>query len=304
LNDDRGESRFDNRLGNCTRGDYRCGSIDIPSCSKCRFSRYVYRRGIDRATRKPIVNADILIAQDQTLPEVLHSDSNGAFAVRLHPGSVSIRINVTASGYVPEVRVVSPSRTGPEEFQLQPNSSGPVSHKPAPNTSRPVQPSVPSQAGTCEGSQGPCIGVNNGTANFYTLGAPPPPIRNVRPEYVTDAISTLRIAPQGTRLRIDGVGTSEDLENFVSEIQELFRLGGWDAFKGSRSVNSIETVINDSGVSTSHGEGIRCFATNASVAFIARRALEKIGYPCQVDYTPQYLDRIPADFYVSVGAPK
>jgi hypothetical protein len=274
---------------------------------------------VDETNHQPIPNAEILVAQDQSLPEVLRSDSHGVFAVRLHPGAVTLRINVSSTGYVPEVRTTSPSRTGPEEFQLKPNpSAAPAQHRlgKAPtkgvagtkaNPSVPpanAQPNpLPNQTGTCEGNEGPCIGINNGTANFYTLGSPPPPIRNVSPENVTDAIATLRIATKGTKLRIDGVGESADLESFVAQIAELFRLGGWSAFKGSRTMNETVTTFDGRGSTTSHGEGIRCYSSDPNVAFIAKRALEQIGYPCQGDYMPQYPERFPADFFVSIGAP-
>jgi hypothetical protein len=266
---------------------------------------------VDQITHKPISEADILVAQDQALPEVIHSDDHGVFAVRLHPGVTMLKINVSASGYVPELRTSSPTRTGPEEFQLKPSSNvGTTGHTQGPKIHRNIpvtatisqQPSTSTQTVINEGNQGPSIGINNGTANFY-LGNPPPPVRNVNPEKVTDAIATLRVAAKGTKLRIDGVGQSADLESFCGQIQQLFQLGGWETFKGSRILNYSSTVISGSGVTTSQGEGVRCFSQNPNVAFIAKRALEQIGYPCQGDYTPDYAQRFPADFYVSIGAP-
>jgi hypothetical protein len=264
---------------------------------------------MDQANHGPISNAEILVAQDQGIPEVLHTDSHGTFVVRVRPGTSTLRLSVSAGGYVPEVRTVSPARTGPEEFQLKLYSvrrksppaegqSAPNSHGDANNRTNPT----PTQTANCD-NQGPCIGINNGVANIYVLGTPPPPIRNVDPDYVTNAIATLSVAPKGTTLRLDAAGESKDLESFVSQVQLLFQLSGWRAFKGSRSPSYTSTTILDSGVFVSHGEGISCFSKNTSAAFIAKRALEQIGYPCQGEYTPDYLERFAADFYVRIGAP-
>jgi hypothetical protein len=52
----------------------------------------------DRTNHKPISDADILVAQGQSRPEVLRSDGHGVFAFQLHQGVVSIRISVSANG--------------------------------------------------------------------------------------------------------------------------------------------------------------------------------------------------------------
>jgi hypothetical protein len=272
----------------------------------------------DQTNHKPISDADILVAQDQSLPEVVHSDGHGVFAFRLHQGVVSLRINVSANGYIPEVRMTSPIRTGPEEFELKPNSSITTvrhpsipttngksnlnSHQGAPTDNSNGKLPQSGQTVICDATHAPC-GINNGTTNYFVLGTPPPAVRSVSPEKVTDAIATLRVATAGTTLRIDGVGQSSDLDSFTGQIQQLFQLGGWQTFRGSRTLDYTSTEFTGSGVSTSHGEGVRCFSQNPSTAFIAKRALEQIGYPCQGDYTPDYLQRFPADFYVSIGAP-
>jgi hypothetical protein len=278
-------------------------------CAEATSSEVFSGVVLDQANHRPIAGADVLVAQDQAVPEVLHSDDHGIFAVRLHPGVVSLRINVSANGYVPEVRTTSPTRTGPEEFQLKPTSQSVMSrpqgkpniHQTAPHTPA-DQPSQPAQMVINQNNQGPSIGINNGTANFY-LGNPPPPIRNVNPDNVTDSIATLRVAVAGTKLRIDGVGESADLESFVNQMVRLFQLGGWTPFKGNRTPEYTSGISDSSGTTISHGEGILCFFQNPNVGFIAKRALEQIGYPCQGYYTPQYTERFPADFYLSIGGP-
>ncbi len=264
---------------------------------------------LDQSNRKPIADADILVAQNQAVPEVIHSDNHGVFVVRLHPGVIILKINVSANGYVPELRTTAPTRTGTEEFELKPVSKAAMSGHPvnpkAHSTDSPEvtnRPSQPAQTVISEGNQGPSIGINNGTANFY-LGNPPPPIRNVNPKNVSDAIATLRVAVEGTKIRIDGVGESPDLESFVNQFMRLFQLGGWASAKGVRTKRYEVNTFTSSGLTTSHGEGISCFSENPNVAFIAKRALEQIGYPCLGNYTPEYAERFPADFYLSIGEP-
>jgi hypothetical protein len=148
--------------------------------------------------------------------------------------------------YVPEVRTASPVRTGLEEFELQPNRIIPTSHhtsnsttgKPPSNTKgdandADMKPSTwqtaAGQTVICGANQAPC-GINNGTTNYFVLGTPPPPVRSVSPEKITDAIATLSVATAGTRLRIDGVGQSP-----IWRALSIKSLGFFNWADGSRS---------------------------------------------------------------------
>jgi hypothetical protein len=276
-----------------------------PTVQSKTFSGRVF----DATTKKPIAGAEIFVAQDQLTPEMVSSDSDGVFVVLVHPTTSIMRLDVSAKNYVPQVRTVPPMRSGPEEFDLQHTNPPASQHipKPTANLPPPTQGGPigtnQGQSGTCQNTLAPCVGLNNGTVNIFTLGTPPPPVRNVDPNEITDAIATLRVAPERTKLRIDGVGSSPDMDSFVSQLIELFHLGGWDAFRGNRTGVEFNISSTSSGTSTSQGEGIRCAFSNQSAYFIATRALQQIGYFCDSDYSPQSQTQLPADVFISVGAP-
>jgi hypothetical protein len=274
-----------------------------PTAQNRTFSGRVF----DATTKKAVAGAEIFVAQDQLTPEMVFSDSNGAFVVIVHPTTSIMRIDVSAKNYVPQVRTVSPLRSGIEEFDLQRTGTPGEQHPSKPTASLPpaaqTTPGTTSQTGNCQNTLAPCVGLNTGTVNIFTLGTPPPPVRSVDPNKITDAIATLRIAPEHTKIRFDGVGTSAEMMSFVSQLMNMFQLGGWDAFRGSLHGSEDNMVTTSAGTSETHGEGIRCAFSNKSADAIARRPLEQIGYFCDSAYSPDYQNRFPADVFFSVGPP-
>jgi hypothetical protein len=265
----------------------------------------------DQTNHQPIARADILVVQEQAVPEVLYTDDHGVFVVRIHPKTALLTINVNAKGYNPTTRSTSPVRTGPEEFELTPLTSPPITHAAKPPTKTPPPRKDGPQSkvgdttqsiGNCVDTKGPCVAYNVGTINFNIQSDPPPVVRNVNPALVQDAIATLRTI-NGVRVRVDGVGGSSDLESFVGQIMTVFYKGGWSPYKGERILNYNSITNFGAGPSVSQGQGISCYAANPNIAFIGKRALQQIGYPCQSVYTPNDPRAGAADFYLMIGSP-
>jgi len=71
-------------------------------------------------SRTPIPGAAVSIAEDQSVPQHMQTDSVGVFHARLHNTAVNVRLDVSADGYQPYTIFVQPSRTGSEEVFLNP----------------------------------------------------------------------------------------------------------------------------------------------------------------------------------------
>lgn len=71
-------------------------------------------------THKSIHNAKVTIEQDQKVPQVLYTDSDGIFHLKLPTSTKSVRIRVEAIDYEVFNRNISLSRTGIEDIRLTP----------------------------------------------------------------------------------------------------------------------------------------------------------------------------------------
>jgi hypothetical protein len=80
-----------------------------------------------------ISGARALVAADQSTPQVVFSDENGIFHVDLSDSPKSLRITLSALGYIPVSRDVNPHRTGPEEFVLEPETKSAPPHLQSPS---------------------------------------------------------------------------------------------------------------------------------------------------------------------------
>lgn len=75
-------------------------------------------RVIDSHTNKPIRNAKVTIEEDQSVPQIQRTDSEGIFSVNLRGTTSVVRIRVDMDGYDSFDRHVSFSRTGIELISL------------------------------------------------------------------------------------------------------------------------------------------------------------------------------------------
>lgn len=100
----------------------------------------------DDQTNQPVVKAKVSIEEDQKVPQVQETDSDGIFHVYLPESVKEVRILVDAGGYKPLDRRVSLTRTGIEDIRLQPNATAPPAAVPSP--SQKTGPSGPGRAKT------------------------------------------------------------------------------------------------------------------------------------------------------------
>jgi hypothetical protein len=76
-------------------------------------------RVIDSTNQKTIRGAKVSI-EAQGPPQILYTDSEGVFYVRLNGSAESVRVRVEAANYEGFDRTVSLTRTGMEEIRLTP----------------------------------------------------------------------------------------------------------------------------------------------------------------------------------------
>ncbi|HEY9284319.1 MAG TPA: carboxypeptidase regulatory-like domain-containing protein [Pyrinomonadaceae bacterium] len=76
----------------------------------------------DDSTNQPIHRAKVSVEEDQKVPQVQETDSEGIFHVNLPESAKEVRIVVEAVGYDSRDRRVSLTRTGLEDIRLTPSS--------------------------------------------------------------------------------------------------------------------------------------------------------------------------------------
>jgi len=75
----------------------------------------------DGTTDRPIYRAKVSIEEDQKVPQIQKTDSEGIFRVNLLETTKEVRIVVEAEGYRVYERRVSVTRTGTEDIRLEPS---------------------------------------------------------------------------------------------------------------------------------------------------------------------------------------
>jgi hypothetical protein len=77
-------------------------------------------RVLDANSGRPIANAKVSIEQDQQVPQIHNTDSEGIFHLTVPESANSIRLRVEADKYIITTRNVPITRTGIEEIKLPP----------------------------------------------------------------------------------------------------------------------------------------------------------------------------------------
>lgn len=67
---------------------------------------------------KPVSQAKVTIAEDQGVPQVVRTDSDGIFHLEMLADSRSLRLTIDADGFSSLTKDASVRRTGPEEIYL------------------------------------------------------------------------------------------------------------------------------------------------------------------------------------------
>lgn len=174
-------------------------------------------------THKSIHNVKVTIEHDQKVPQVLYTDSDGIFHLKLPTSTKSVRIRVEATDYEVFDRNISLSRTGIEDIRLTPI--------------KPSQNLIPALK---ESSHRP----PKQSEDKATLQEPHPPIKKLA--FVSEEISSpsekqpygLRVTIQ-TNTPINPVHLKVECDGRISEAHV--------SFAGPTSVmfNKMTTISND-----------------------------------------------------------
>ena len=92
----------------------------------------------DDGTNSPVYKAKVSVEEDQKVPQVQETDSEGIFHVSLPETTKEVRVVVEAEGYELRERRVSLRRTGIEDIRLRP--SGATQPTPTPSPTPGVKP--------------------------------------------------------------------------------------------------------------------------------------------------------------------
>jgi hypothetical protein len=92
--------------------------------TSCNTSKSIYFSGnIRDETGNPVTNARIITTQDQGVPQIIYSDTDGFFRIELSKKTTNLCITANAEGFEPTTKIVDIHRTGPEEIYLRKTTS-------------------------------------------------------------------------------------------------------------------------------------------------------------------------------------
>jgi len=78
-----------------------------------------YTGFVHNAARQPITGAKVSITEDESIPELHRTDSEGIFYARLSKKTQRIRIAIEADGYEPYTLNGQPARSGLQDIELK-----------------------------------------------------------------------------------------------------------------------------------------------------------------------------------------
>jgi hypothetical protein len=75
---------------------------------------------------RPVPDAKVSIAEDQSVPQTTRTDTDGIFHVQLSPTAQSLKITVYSDGYDTVTKDANPHRTGPEDISIYRHRASPA----------------------------------------------------------------------------------------------------------------------------------------------------------------------------------
>jgi hypothetical protein len=88
--------------------------------SKGADSGFEYTGHVKNKLGTAIANATVKISEDQSVPQMVATDSEGVFNIRVSQKTQRLELDVIATGYQEYTRIVPPSRSGAEIITLEP----------------------------------------------------------------------------------------------------------------------------------------------------------------------------------------